>query len=274
MKKISIIIAAYNAEAYIERCINSVLLQKGAELEIIAVNDGSTDNTYDILRKFGSKITLINKKNAGAAAARNDALRVCTGDYVMFLDSDDYLPDDIIKYYMDICEAYDPDIIRGNYRVVFDDRTAVPKKRIMNNEFIDKKQFKHDVYPHLIKDIMLNSCWANLIKREIIQAEFRSDMQTGEDMVFMMNIYTNAKNVYFTDRIVYNYYKNEMGLTGRGLKAWNKFICNCKISREILHKLKLWDMYNIVWMVRACIRPLAITFSKLRRLFGDAYEKD
>lgn len=274
MKKISIIIAAYNAEAYIERCINSALSQKGAELEIIVVNDGSTDNTYDILSKFGSKITVINKKNAGAAAARNDALAVCTGDYVLFLDSDDYLPDDTIKYYINICEAFNPDIIRGNYRVVFDDRTALPKKRIMNNGFIDKKQFKHDVYTHLIKNIRLNSCWANLIKCDTIQTKFRSDMQTGEDAVFMMDVYTNAKNVYFTDRIVYNYYQNVMGLTGKSLKALNKFICNCKISGELLKKLKAWDMHNILWIIRACIRPLVITFDKLHRLFGDAYEED
>ena len=175
---------------------------------------------------------------------------------------------------MDICEAYDPDIIRGNYRVIFDDRTAVPKKRVRNTVRVDKNRFKDDVYPHFITDILLNTCCASLIKHEIINSGFRPDMQTGEDMVFMMNVYTNAKNVYFTDKITYNYYQTGTGLTGNGLKVWNKFICNCKISREILNKLKLWDMYNIVWIVRACIRPLAITFSKLQRMFGDVYEED
>lgn len=273
MKKISIIIPTYNAEKYIDRCINSVLTQKGAMLEIIVVNDGSTDNTYEKLRRYGDRITLINKKNGGVASARNDALNFCTGEYVIFLDCDDYLPENIVSYYIDICTEFDPDIIRGNYKVVFDDRTLLPQKRMYRTELIDKNRFRTEVYPHFITDILLNTCCASLIKRDLISKEFRKDLSTGEDAVFMMTVYTNAKNVYFTDKIVYNYYQTGAGLTGTGLKVWKKFLCNCVISQEILRKLKVWDMSNPLWIIRACIRPIMIIFSKLKRMFGDAYEK-
>lgn len=273
MKKISIIIPAYNAEKYIDRCLNSVFSQKGAELEVIVVNDGSTDNTYEKLRGYGDRIILINKENGGVASARNDALAVFTGEYVMFLDCDDYLPEDTISYYIDICTEFDPDIIRGNYKVVFDDRTLLPQKRVRSTELIDKSLFENNVYPHFIKDILLNTCCASLIKREMISSEFRKDMRTGEDAVFMMNVYSNAKNVYFADKIVYNYYQTGTGLTGTGLTIWKKFLCNCIISQEILRKLKEWDMFNPLWIIKTCIRPIVIIFSKLKRVFGDAYEK-
>lgn len=273
MKKISIIIPAYNAEKYIDRCLNSIFSQKGAELEVIVVNDGSTDNTYEILLGYGDRITLINKENGGVASARNDALAVCTGEYVIFLDCDDYLPENTFSYYIDICTECDPDIIRGNYKVVFDDRTMLPQKRMYRTELIDKNRFKTEVYPHFITDILLNTCCASLIKREMISTEFRKDMRTGEDAVFMINVYSNAKNVYFTDKIVYNYYQTGTGLTGTGLTVWKKFLCNCVISQEILRKLKEWNMFNPLWIIRACIRPIKIIFSKLKRVFGDAYEK-
>ena len=273
MKKISIIIPAYNAEKYIDRCLNSVFSQKGAELEVIVVNDGSTDNTYEILLGYGDRIILINKENDGVASARNDALKVYTGEYVMFLDCDDYLPEDTISYYIDICTKFDPDIIRGNYKVVFDDRKVLPQKRVRSTELIDKSHFRNNVYPQFIKGILLNTCCASLIKREMISAEFRKDMRTGEDAVFMMNVYTNAKNVYFTDKIVYNYYQTGTGLTGIGLTVRKKFLCNCVISQEILRKLKEWNMFNPLWITRTCIRPIVIIFSKLKRVFGDAYEE-
>ena len=169
MKKISIIIPAYNAEKYIDRCLNSIFSQKGAELEVIVVNDGSTDNTYEILLGYGDRITLINKENGGVASARNDALAVCTGEYVIFLDCDDYLPENTFSYYIDICTECDPDIIRGNYKVVFDDRTMLPQKRMYRTGLIDKNRFKTEVYPHFITDILLNTCCASLIKREMIR---------------------------------------------------------------------------------------------------------
>lgn len=99
-------------------------------------------------------------------------------------------------------------------------------------------------------------------------------MKTGEDAVFMMNVYSNANSVFFIDMIMYNYYQTGTGLTGKGLKAAEKFKCNILISREIIGKLKNWGMKNLTWIIRAYIRPLVITLDKLNRLFGDSYDED
>lgn len=90
MKKISVIIPVYNTEKYIDKCINSVL-QQDLETEIIVVNDGSTDNSKKIIEKYKDKIIYLEKENGGLSDARNYGLKYATGEYVAFLDSDDFI---------------------------------------------------------------------------------------------------------------------------------------------------------------------------------------
>lgn len=101
--KISFIIPAYNAEKYIIRCLDSIISQCTENYEIIVVNDGSTDNTLATVQKYTASnnnniIILIDKKNQGVSAARNDALDIATGEVIMFLDADDYLIDSSLKF--------------------------------------------------------------------------------------------------------------------------------------------------------------------------------
>lgn len=95
MKKLSVIIPCYNAAKYIEKCIKSLIIQPYDDLEFIFVNDASTDNTLSIIRKYAEndrRFIVINKtKNSGVSAARNDALRIATGEYCLLLDSDDWI---------------------------------------------------------------------------------------------------------------------------------------------------------------------------------------
>ena len=90
MVKVSIIIPVYNAEKYLKRCLDSVLSQTLKDIEIICVNDGSTDNSIQILKEYGSKIKVINQENQGLSVARNTGLKEAKGEFVAFLDSDDY----------------------------------------------------------------------------------------------------------------------------------------------------------------------------------------
>ena len=99
-KKFSIIVPVYNCQDYIARCIESVLNQNTKDMELILINDGSTDNTKEIIKQYAKEnelIKIINKKNAGVSRARNDGLKKATGKYVLFLDADDYLSENYIK---------------------------------------------------------------------------------------------------------------------------------------------------------------------------------
>ena len=100
MEKISIIIPVYNVEKYLKTCLDSVINQTYQNLEIILVNDGSTDNSGKICEEYkrtNSRIILIHKKNEGLSAARNTGLGIATGEYISFLDSDDYISNDMLE---------------------------------------------------------------------------------------------------------------------------------------------------------------------------------
>lgn len=115
MQKISIIIPVYNCEKYLEQCIRSAINQESEiyELEIIIVNDGSTDNSLNIINKFKNKCKIINQKNQGLSSARNTALNIVSGDFIFFLDSDDYLPDNAIKKLYQKIKKSNDDIVVG-----------------------------------------------------------------------------------------------------------------------------------------------------------------
>lgn len=102
--KVSVIIPVYNTGEYLKEAIDSILSQTLDGIEIIAVNDGSTDNSAEILDGYGDRITVITKKNAGQAAARNDALKIAGGRYIYFMDSDDWIDADTLERCYELCE--------------------------------------------------------------------------------------------------------------------------------------------------------------------------
>ena len=114
--KVSIIVPVYNQQRYIRKCLKSILQQSYKEIEIIVVNDGSTDNSLSIIRKMAksdSRIIVIDKANGGVATARRDGLKKITGKYVMFVDSDDWLTPNAISSMVEIATREDVDVVTG-----------------------------------------------------------------------------------------------------------------------------------------------------------------
>ena len=112
MEKISVIIPVYNAENYVEKCVNSIFNQTYKNLEIILVDDGSTDNSgkiIDDLSRKDNRIKVIHKENGGASSARNEALKIATGDYISFVDSDDCIISDYYEYLYELIHKYNTD---------------------------------------------------------------------------------------------------------------------------------------------------------------------
>lgn len=124
MVKVSIIIPVYNVEKYLEECLESAVNQNLKEIEIIAINDGSTDNSLSILEKYELKYNnfkVINQENKGLSAARNTGLTYCNGKYVYFLDSDDFIDINAMEYCYKEAEKYNLDILTFDAKVFFDD---------------------------------------------------------------------------------------------------------------------------------------------------------
>lgn len=129
MKKVSVIVPVYNVEKYLERCLDSILAAKdkakSVEVEIICVNDGSPDNCAEILERYSDRVKVITQENQGLGPARNTGLDAMTGDYVMFVDSDDVIPEDAIAKLTQVAEESSLPLV-----VSMDFLRSVPEKRL------------------------------------------------------------------------------------------------------------------------------------------------
>lgn len=206
--KISIIIPVYNAEEYLDRCINSILDQEFPSFEVILVDDGSTDSSPLICDRYSGTdphFITVHQKNSGVSAARNAGLNLAQGEYVMFVDSDDallpYAIDDLIN------NLKDEDVVVGGYGVFMD---GVPGREIKPDV---TRSYKGNDYPYFFEDnlrrncVMLDAPWAKLFKRKVIgDTRFAEDLTYAEDKLFVFEILGKCSSIMTVSSAVYGYY--------------------------------------------------------------------
>ncbi len=138
-KMVSIIVPVYNVERYLEQCLDSIIKQTYRSLEILIINDGSTDSSGEIASRYAGldeRIILLEKKNGGLSDARNYGLDRASGDYIMFVDSDDYIEADMVEYLLDAIEKADAQIAVCGYRLVGENGEALSDREIFPREKI------------------------------------------------------------------------------------------------------------------------------------------
>lgn len=203
----SIIIPCYNAQKYIEKCLDSVLAQPYKNFEVILVNDGSTDRTKEILNQYEEKdkrITVVHKPNQGVSSARNDGLRLARKEYVMFLDSDDFMVDNILSALSDALQSkmYSYDILIGCNMMHYYESTNTTKyiPNIDAGEFVGKS--KESIMAMTIgnpKTLGIWAVWRHVYRRDLImQYNLFFDVCYGfaEDMDWLIKVMQVSE--YFT----------------------------------------------------------------------------
>ncbi|MGL4849517.1 MAG: glycosyltransferase family 2 protein [Clostridium sp.] len=200
--KLSVIIPVYNVKSYIIETLESLYNQTLKEFELILIDDGSTDGTYEILKEYEKKyenIKLIKQENSGPSIARNKGLKIATGEYIVFVDSDDLLPEDSLEYRYNIAKEKDSDVVICGTAKTDDGETMKPIQRHMFEEG----------YRELGKDSDI--LWAlgpcnKIFKKEILKdLYFPENINYAEDQVFMIHAFLNAKKIYATPKVVYYY---------------------------------------------------------------------
>ncbi len=198
-KDLSIIIPAYNAETYIRDCLGSLTKIVDESLEIIVVNDGSTDNTGLIIDNCCNndpRITQIKLENGGVSRARNAGLEHASGKYIMFLDADDYLIPDSIVLIKEIMTADKYDFAAFSRQIIEANKTP------WNDSFFFKEKETTDqsiIDSIMYTDSHFNECWGKLYKKEIIDRfgiQFPQGVVIGEDLMFVMEYYSHCSLVY------------------------------------------------------------------------------
>lgn len=215
--KISVIIPVYNVEAYLERCLNSILCNTYSNLEVICVNDGSTDNSLEILEKIAKtdvRVKILNKKNGGVSSARNAALKVATGEFIVFVDSDDWLHSRYFEVMYKAIKENSAEIV-----VCEEMRINEPVEKTYSEKYLDRNK----IY---IEEISLEQCvkiqiakkmvWGKIYRKEILEnLMFDEKLHLYEDTIFNLSTMCRKKKcklVYVHEKLYY-YYIRESSAT-------------------------------------------------------------
>lgn len=203
-KLVSVIIPAYNAEKYIEQCVNSVVNQTYKQLEIIIVNDGSIDKTLVLVEKIknmDNRIVVIDQKNKGLSAARNAGLKVCKGDYIFFLDSDDWIIPTCIEELIGIEKDKDMDIVFFDYIKNYENCEV--EHHVYKKNFIYTCEQKDN---SILWNMRTITAWGKLYSRKCLDGILYDEyMQTAEDVDFNYRVYKNVKTAYYLHRCLLHY---------------------------------------------------------------------
>lgn len=243
--KISFIIPIYNVETYIKHCLESVVNQTLKEVEIILVNDGTEDNSIKNIREYignDSRIKLINKQNGGVSSARNRALDEAKGEYILFVDSDDYIENNMAEVMYNCAISNKVDIVMCGYNRIDNDKKTSISPPIKSNIIYSNKEIKNIISYGDNSTIWY--VWRNLYKREIIEKNnirFNESVKIGEDSCFNLNTFLSSNSIISINKFLYNYRKNNNSLT-QG--KYNKDLGNSIISQYI-EKLSIYNKYNL-----------------------------
>ncbi|MGN1051330.1 MAG: glycosyltransferase family 2 protein [Acutalibacteraceae bacterium] len=212
MDKISIVVAVYNAESTLNKCIESLLAQKYEQTEIILVDDCSTDNSLSVCEKYSLEyeniITVKNEQNSGVSATRNHGIDVSTGSYICFVDSDDYVEEDYLEKLYSCYSKYNTVPICGFiYHDEYNHQKPLAYRWSGGNELVSLgDSFK------LMRELYLTAIWNKLFKSEIIKENnirFDVDVSMGEDLRFSVDYFESADidKVYAFSDTLYHYTK-------------------------------------------------------------------
>ena len=206
---ISVIIPAYNVGGYIGKCLQSVISQTYCKLEIIIINDGSTDITTDIIKSFlpDPRIKYIDQKNSGVTAARNKGIEASTGDFIAFVDSDDYLELDMYEKLLSALIKYNADFAVCDYNLIYDDHVDEKYSNI-NDEIVDIKMPGY-FYKYCCCPKPNNYIWTRLYKADIIKkvGVCFENFKLGDDTLFNFKLLPHMKRAAHISPGMYNYYQ-------------------------------------------------------------------
>ncbi len=223
MPQISIIVPVYNVEKYLNRCIESILGQIFTDFELILVDDGSTDSCPQMCDNWANKderIIVIHQKNGGLSAARNSGLKIYRGNYVFFVDSDDWIEKDALETLYKIADKTGADIVVGNHRNSSDYCIENKKFDISREAYsLYNKDEYLDMYLKITSQKTRYYAWAKLYSSKVASYIHYSEGYTSEDVEGTFYAIANASLIAETDHIVYHYFFNSMGISQSTLKS-------------------------------------------------------
>lgn len=254
MSKISIIVPIYNAEKTIEKCINSILKQTYPDYELLLINDGSKDNSQELIKKYqkNNKVKIINQKNHGVAYTRNLGIKKAIGKYIMFIDNDDYIDENYLEKHITIIEKEKSDIVISGYRRIN-----------IENKILHEEKLENTYWSRYI----IAAPWAKIYKKEFLiknNIEFLS-YGIGEDVYFNLICYSYNPKVFITNYVGYNWFFNTKSVSNTSQKGLNKEVDILILLNKIIDKYNNLDDYLCYYLNRYYIWYLLFSGRKANK---------
>jgi len=249
MKKISVIVPVYNSAKTIEKCLNSILNQTSPVFELVIVNDGSKDESEEIIKKYQEKYDNIQyyfKENSGVAETRNYGIEKATGDYILFVDDDDYIEQNLVE----ICNKYveqDIELIKFKLKRVDENEKIIEKVDGPTFEEVTGQDAFNTLY---YQDILLDSPCVYLIKKELFtRNNFKFKGIYHEDFGLIPLVIVTAKTVVSLPNYFYSYVQVQNSITrnddyAKTIKKMNDVLFQYDNMIQTLEKLNLQDKTN------------------------------
>lgn len=272
MTKVSIIIPIYNSEMYLDQCINSCVNQTIKDIEIICINDGSTDNSQEIINRYAQKDTRIKaiiQQNQGVSIARNKGINKAIGDYLIFVDSDDWLELNTCERIIQEAYKFNPDIINFQSFYVNKKKKKYKHKFVMKqyvNELKNKiTNFDNDIVKNFqVNDLIL--CWDKAYKKEFLKNNnilFNESLNLMEDCIFILNCYENNPTIKFLNEYLYNHRIGNLGSLTRG-DCYQKFLDHTKVELPLTKYIKAFNNQDLGLIIfEYYLKQLIADYSKI-----------
>lgn len=282
--KVSIIVPVYNVERYLEKCLDSIINQTYSNIEIIIVNDGSTDSSYQIIKRFveiDNRITYLYKQNGGLMSAWKLGVTVSSGNYIGFVDSDDWIDSNMYEVMIKHALSYNAEVVACSLIREYErnsNKTEYEQSKLVSG-FYTRNGIETKILNGIINDgyalsrILSPNRVTKLIQRDLLlnNLEYLSDnVSLGEDLLTILSIMCDARNLYITDGFYpYHYRINDSSLTGN--YDTNR-ILKVNILSEELKKIAQIKNIDLSWQIAndyisltlLCI-DIEIDKSKLKR---------
>lgn len=253
MPLVSVIVPVYNVSEYVERCINSIIRQNYSNIEVILVDDGSTDNSGAICDDFAQKdnrIRVIHKENGGLSDARNVALEIIEGEWVTFIDSDDWVCVDYIESLLTAAIESEADIAIAMYKSVENETNQVVRKvencsgRLLDNEAA-------------VKALLYQKQFTTAACCKLYRSEFWSDVRFPvgklyEDVETIYRIFAKAKRAVFLQQVLYFYFQRQGSIVRTSFSVRKMdYVENCKLLLKRIEQdyphLKRGAISRLLW---------------------------
>lgn len=212
---ISVIVPIYNAEKYMKKCIDSILSQTLEDIEIILVNDGSSDNSgkiSDEYKKIDSRVVVIHQENSGPSTARNKGISIATGKYIGFVDSDDYIEPTMYEELYNIANKNNIELAMCSYseKYIYNNELIVVKANLESNKIYSKSEINEKIISTFVKNDnhgYYSLCNKIYLREWLLDSNIILDVdrEHGEDWWFNINIISNINSFVYIDKQLYNY---------------------------------------------------------------------